>query len=109
MRLSEAAQHSIKLCAPFVKSDIVTDVLENKHRNVSFALITKFDLKNFHRKSSDITAIEQTISSGGSVYNCSNLHSKIYIFDDSSCLITSANLTSSGLKRNEECGVLRNC
>ncbi|MDD4568684.1 MAG: phospholipase D-like domain-containing protein [Tepidanaerobacteraceae bacterium] len=34
------------------------------------------------------------------------MHAKIYIFDDKKVIITSANLTSSGLKRNLEYGVL---
>ena len=40
------------------------------------------------------------------MFNLSNLHAKVYIFDECRCVITSANLTSSGLRRNIECGVL---
>lgn len=36
------------------------------------------------------------------------LHAKIYIFDDQKAIITSANLTLSGFKRNIEYGVLIN-
>jgi hypothetical protein len=34
------------------------------------------------------------------------LHAKFYIFDDNKCIITSANLTASGLKRNFEYGII---
>lgn len=99
------AEGSIKLCAPFVKTDIITQVIETKRKGVSLGLITKVNLKNFHVNVSDVDALSQTLEMGGSVYNCSNLHAKIYIFDDNACFITSANLTPSGLQRNVECGV----
>ena len=35
----------------------------------------------------------------------SNLHAKVYIFDQNSAIVTSSNLTSSGLKSNIEYGI----
>ena len=35
----------------------------------------------------------------------SNLHAKVYIFDDSSAIVTSSNLTPSGMKSNIEYGI----
>jgi len=96
---------SVKLCTPFVKHEIIADIITAKQKNVSLNLITKVDLKNFHNKASDVEALKQTLSANGYIYNCSNLHAKFYIFDDKSCFITSANLTSSGLKKNEEFGI----
>jgi len=108
MQFVEKSKESIKLCAPFIKKEVVSDIFASKSKQASLELITKLDLKGFHQKSSDVAAIEQTIDSGGKVYNCSNLHAKVYIFDNRDCVITSANLTLSGLKRNEECGVMTN-
>jgi len=64
------------------------------------------NLRDYHSNISDLEAIRQTLQNGGRVFNCSNLHAKIYLFDESRCIITSANLTVSGLKNNAECGLL---
>jgi phosphatidylserine/phosphatidylglycerophosphate/cardiolipin synthase-like enzyme len=106
LKLCAGAQSSVKLCAPFVKTDIISDVLSVKRDSVSVNLVTKIDLKNYHTKASDVQAMAKIIESSGKVFNCSNLHAKVYIFDNRTCLITSANLTTAGLKRNVECGII---
>jgi len=108
MDLCANSRRSIRLCAPFVKGDVVGDVMIVRQQKATVDLITKISLKNFHSKASDISALNNILSNGGTVYNCSNLHAKVYIFDDSQCVITSANITSSGFKRNVECGILPN-
>ena len=105
MRLCEKADTSIKLCAPYVKYAIIDEIANKKQRTSKLSLITKMDLQNFHKHASDITAVKKTITIGGSVFNCSTLHAKFYIFDDMQCVITSANLTTSGFLRNVECGI----
>jgi len=106
MLLCAESQKTIKLCAPYVKSEVFTDLLDAKRNSVSIELITKVNLRDYHNKVSDLDAIRQTLLNGGNVFNCSNLHAKVYVFDDSQCVITSANLTSSGFRRNAECGLL---
>ena len=39
------------------------------------------------------------------IRSLNNLHAKIYIFDDSKALVTSANATNAGMWRNLECGL----
>ena len=106
IQLCTETRSCMKICAPYVKVDIFAEMLEVKRKNVSLDLITKVSLRNFHNKSSDLGVLQKTIECGGNIFNCSNLHAKVYVFDDSKCIITSANLTSSGLKRNIECGLL---
>ena len=98
------AHQNIMLCAPFVKHEVVDDIVSTTDRRVSMQLITNINLQSFHRGASDLGAIEKFISSG-SVYNCTTLHAKLYIFDNKKCLITSANLTTSGLRKNLECSI----
>ena len=106
MDLCANSRRSIRLCAPFVKSDVVADVMSARQANATVDLITKVSLKNFHSKASDVGALDKVLMGGGAVYNCSNLHAKVYIFDESQCIITSANITTSGFKRNVECGII---
>jgi len=106
LSLSASSKRSIRLCAPYVKKEVIADILSFKPNQAGIDLITKVNLRDYHSKASDIMALQQTLQCDGRVYNCSNLHAKIYIFDSEYCMITSANLTTSGLTRNAECGVL---
>lgn len=98
-------QKSIKICSPFVKYDAVKKLYEHKKCNVSFDLLTNFNIAYFHKKSSDIEAMKYILNNDDKIRNVSNLHAKIYIFDDKSTVITSSNLTNSGLNRNYEYGI----
>lgn len=105
LQLCTDSRQNIMLCAPFVKQEIIDDIFSVIKKQISMKLITNINLQSFHRKASDIGAIGKFINNG-SVYNCTTLHAKLYIFDNKKCLITSANLTTSGLRKNLECSVL---
>ncbi|MDD4002689.1 MAG: phospholipase D-like domain-containing protein [Clostridia bacterium] len=105
LQMCADARQNILLCAPFVKQEIINDIFSVTDRQLSMQLITNINLQSFHRKASDLGAIENFISNGV-VYNCTTLHAKLYIFDNKKCLITSANLTTSGLRKNLECSLL---
>ena len=100
------AKTSIKLCSPFVKADIIDDIFKFKQNDVDISLITNVNLMSFCRKASDINGLEKLITANEKVFTFSRLHAKFYIFDDRFSIITSANLTSSGLKRNYEYGII---
>lgn len=104
--LISSANKSIKIAAPYVKEKIVCKMLENKVSNANVSLITSFKLMNYFVGASDLTALTKIINSGGSVKNFQKLHSKLYIFDDSVAVISSANLTYGGLISNYEYGIL---
>jgi len=104
--LIESASKNIKLCAPFVKRDVAQKILKQKKKSSKLSLITNCNLNYFHKKSSDIEALELIIKGSGNIANCQNLHAKFYIFDDSKIIITSANLTYSGFNKNIEYGIL---
>lgn len=105
LNLVGSAQSNIKLCSPFIKNDMVNQIYENINTGCSISLITNVNLMSFCKKSSDINALGTILRNGGVVYNYQRLHAKIYIFDDKQAVITSANLTYSGFKRNFEYGV----
>ena len=105
MHLCGNADISIKLCAPYIKNSIIDDIINKKRAKTKMSVITNMNIKNFHKNSSDLIAIKRVIQSGGSVFNCTTLHAKFYLFDNAHCIITSANLTSSGFLHNVECGI----
>jgi hypothetical protein len=96
---------NIILCAPYVKQDLITKILNNKPHKTTLSLITKISLANFASKASDIDAIEKVILSNNKAFNKSNLHAKIYFFDERKAIITSGNLSHSGTISNYEYGV----
>ncbi|MHB1457052.1 MAG: phospholipase D-like domain-containing protein [Armatimonadota bacterium] len=102
------SERSIKLCSPYVKSDIIDEIYQQKNPNVGLSLITNVNLRNYYKKSSDIDAISSILSNNDVVINFQNLHAKFYIFDDCHVIITSANLTISGFRKNYEYGVESN-
>lgn len=100
--LVEESSKSIKLCAPYVKNDIVETIFSTKKSDVQLEIISNFSLPNFYKGSSDLEAFKQSLNHKSKVYNCQTLHAKIYIFDERYTIITSANLTTSGFRRNVE-------
>ncbi len=106
LELVNQSAKSIKITSPFVKNDICSELLDAKKSTSKIKLITSFKLNSFYNGSLDIEAIESIIDHGGFVKNYSRLHSKIYIFDDRKAIISSGNLTSGGLVKNFEYGVL---
>ncbi len=105
MQLVENSEKEIKLCAPFIKTNIIDDIFSYKRKNVNITAITNIRLMSFYRKVLDIDALSKIIVSNGIAFNYPLLHAKIYIFDNEKLIITSANLTESGLKRNKEYGI----
>jgi phosphatidylserine/phosphatidylglycerophosphate/cardiolipin synthase-like enzyme len=106
--LVQSSEKNIKLCSPFIKNEIVDEIYKTKKDNCEVAVVTNVNLMSMYKRSSDIGALRLILKNGGLVYNYQKLHAKIYIFDDKKAIITSANLTGSGLKTNFEYGVLIN-
>lgn len=105
LNIVENSTNEIKLCAPFIKTGIINDILRYKKQNVNIKTITNVKLMSVYRKVLDIDALSKILLSNGRLFNYPNLHAKIYIFDDNKLIITSANLTEAGLKKNKEYGI----
>ena len=90
--------------SPYVNNGIIglTDLLP---KEASRTLVTRTDLRDFAVGSSSLDTLYALEKDGVSIRSLSNLHTKLYIFDDAVALVTSANATRSGLWRNHECGL----
>jgi HKD family nuclease len=105
-KLVKSSRKSIKITSPFIKEKIVLNLFDSKKPAVKVSLITSFKLMNFYTGASDLNALEVILKKNGVVSNYQKLHSKIYIFDDTTAIISSGNLTVGGLIHNYEYGVL---
>ena len=103
--LCAESSESIKLCSPFVKKNIINDIFSLKKKSVDLSLITNVNLNSLYKGALDIEVLEALAERNLPIINAQRLHAKIYIFDNIKCVITSANLTSAGLKSNLEYGV----
>ena len=90
--------------SPYVNDAIIelTDMVSNE---VSRTLVTRTDLRDFAVGSSNLDTLCALAKEGVTVRSLGGLHAKLYVFDDSSALVTSANATMSGMWRNLECGL----
>ena len=103
--LIKNSKKEIYLCAPFIKKDIVSRILKEKDDNVKLTVITVSNMAHFLCGSLDISAVKHLMEKGTKVYNYPFLHAKIYLFDETDAIVTSANLTNAALYKNYEYGV----
>jgi len=96
------ARHEIRIISPFIKGVAAKDFLGR--RRIRPLVITRFNLGDFYQGVSDIEALKFLLKRGGDIKGVRNLHAKAYIFDDRCAVVTSANLTSAGITRNQELG-----
>lgn len=94
----------LKIISPFVKEQIIYKI-QQKFDFKKFELITRFNLKDFALNVSSLDSLRFSLDSGAKIYGVNGLHSKVYLFDKRSAIVTSANLTNGGLISNYECGI----
>ncbi len=110
-----AVEKSLFISSPYIKypvASLLCETLQSKHHpNVSVQILTRVRIQDLIDGSSDLEAFEkllQLVEVSGlevTVKCISNLHAKVYIFDENSAIVTSSNLTPSGLKSNVEYGI----
>ncbi|MDD3793588.1 MAG: phospholipase D-like domain-containing protein [Candidatus Gracilibacteria bacterium] len=105
IELVKNSKEKIYLSSPFIKENIAKLIVENKKDGVDCKILTKFTLPNIRSGGLDLESIQYFTGKDFSVKNISNLHAKIFIFDNN-IIITSANLTNGGFFKNLEYGVL---
>lgn len=82
---------------------MVTHLLGNWKGNIQ--IITRFNLNDFRSGVSSLVALRRLIENGAIIKGTKDLHSKAYIFDNRSTIITSANFTNGVFFNNFELGV----
>lgn len=93
--------------SPFVNGGLI-ELANLVPKNVSQMLITRTDLRDFAIRASNLDSLCVLAQNGmtiKSMYKSNYFHAKVYIFDESFALVTSANATYAGLRRNLECGL----
>jgi HKD family nuclease len=104
LRKGIAACHgTLHFACPFIKEPVISRLLAAADLN-TISVVTRFCLPDFARGVSDIAALRVLMDAGADVRGLRGLHAKVFVFDDQLAVVTSANLTETGLTRNAEFG-----
>ena len=95
---------ALRVVCPFIKWRTLEPLLSLQPACIQ--VITRYNLSDFAEGVSDIEALRLLLKAGASVRGIRHLHAKLYIFGSSRAIVTSANLTRSGLHRNHEFGAV---
>jgi HKD family nuclease len=106
VELASTCAKSVQVMCPFVKADALDMLLSHLSPKVRVRLVTRIALQYFHRRVSDVVALRTLLERHDSVLNAPRLHAKVYLFDGKCAIVTSGNLTMSGLRHNFEYGLL---
>lgn len=99
----QMCEEKIIIISPFISLNIAEKLLQIvKDKNVDCKIITRFERKAFIEKASSLEALKLLIENDIQIFALKNLHSKVYLMDDNSCFVGSANFTNKGLNINHE-------
>jgi HKD family nuclease len=93
----------VRIASPFIKHGAVEGLLSEA--SLSLRILTRFNLEHFREGVSDISALRRLVELGAQVRGVQRLHAKLYLFDTDHAVITSANMTEGGLRKNHELAV----
>lgn len=100
-------KRTITIISPFLNMKMAHKLCECiKENNIECNFITRLYLADLISKANNIDAIEMMVESGINVYAQKYLHTKLYLFDDNTSIIGSANFTSGGFISNIELSLL---
>ena len=100
-------QSKMLVGSPYITNALV-ELSQMAPKRTIRRIVTRTNLRDFSIGFSSLDALCALAESGARVFSLNNLHAKIYIFDEKTALVTSANATRSGMQRNWECGFALN-
>lgn len=103
-----SAQQYVLLAAPFLKHDVAVWLRQQVPAGVQLTVLTRIRIDAIASAALDITALLHLAeaSADNRVLALPNLHAKVFVADGKAAIVTSGNLTRSGLYTNIEYGVL---
>lgn len=97
-------QSRMLVASPYV-NDAVVNLTDLTPSIVAKTVVTRTDLRDFRVGASNLDSLRTLAQNGVKIRSLHNLHAKVYVFDEASALVTSANATFGGMRRNRECGL----
>ena len=109
--LINEASTSLVICSPYIGREPCSRIVENLKRSartdIDILLLTDLSRENMLSGSTDVTALIQLCEAipRTDIRFLPSIHAKVYVADHASAIVTSGNLTQSGLTRNCEYGI----
>lgn len=100
-------ENDLFVAAPFITDYGIQFIVENAEKAKALKILTNLDLPNLCGTAFDIEALVKLWDRFQvSISSLAKLHAKVYIADDKTAFLTSANLTHGGLVENYEYGIV---
>ncbi|MGI9298171.1 MAG: phospholipase D-like domain-containing protein [Gammaproteobacteria bacterium] len=105
--LLSVARKNLTIVSPYIRRREAAFVAGNLRKGADITALTRLEESGLLSGALEIGALDifGGFSTGSRVINLPRLHAKIYVADESRAIITSANLTTSGMEHNYEYGV----
>ncbi|MEZ7792180.1 phospholipase D family protein [Niallia circulans] len=105
--LLDSTEDQINIISPFIGLKTAFGLAEwiESLDNIKCCIITRFNREEFIRGASSIEGLEYLVRAGAKLYALQDLHTKLYIFDNHSVIMGSANFTFNGFYKNHEFGL----
>lgn len=105
--LLDSTEDQINIISPFIGLKTAFGLAEwiESLDNIKCCIITRFNREEFIRGASSIEGLEHLVRAGAKLYALQDLHTKLYIFDNHSVIMGSANFTFNGFYKNHEFGL----
>lgn len=96
-------EKNIRIISPFLSEKMAAHLITiTKQYHIPCEIITRFSLDDFWSGASDLNAIERLLCVGINVYQIDNIHTKLYLIDNQTAFVGSANFTNRGLNPKHE-------
>ena len=90
LSLLESTNNSIYIMSPFISFSTANQLsawLEESSGTITCKIITRFNREEFIQGANSLKGLERLFESGVELYALQHLHSKLYLFDNSSCIM----------------------
>lgn len=106
--LVAAARREVLVAAPYIKGAEAAWLCDQLRPGVDVLTLANIDANSLRSSSLDLEALRRLAraSPASRVISLSHLHAKVFVADEVRAIVTSGNLTRSGVDRNLEYGVL---
>lgn len=94
----------LTVASPFVNNALL-DIVHGVPGDVRKRLLTRTKVEDFAGRASNLDTLDTLVEEGINVCTLATLHAKVYVLDARLALVTSANATNAGMRRNRECGI----
>ena len=106
--IASAASRSVLVVAPYIKDNEAAWLCNLLRPGIEVITLANLDREAVSTSALDLAALQRLaqVSPSSRVIGLSNLHAKVFVADEKAAIVTSGNLTRSGLDSNIEYGVL---